>query len=237
MARRAPAALVVLCLCGSALGRHAAAEPSALQLSEDGDAGELSEPLDLLRDNETIAADHELEGYLMQEEAKIASEQHMVAALSKDNGYHMPGFEGIVELIGMNDVHKVHAITEGHGPLPPPPPRKVGDITGQPSTWLGGGSAAEAGRVRALNEARCPENATDQRTYGVLDMTRDERGGLVLMQGLAPYETRRDLSLANNTACPALQRKCAAARPCVPAQTPPHSVAFPVSHQLPAACA
>ncbi|MGB1058142.1 MAG: hypothetical protein ACPGZS_04645, partial [Candidatus Puniceispirillaceae bacterium] len=43
---------------------------------------------------------------------------------SKDNGYHMPGFEGIVELIGMNDVHKVHAITEGHGPLPPPPPRK-----------------------------------------------------------------------------------------------------------------
>ena len=156
MPRRAPAralALLVLCL-GAAHGRQIAALPSALQLSEDGDDGELSEPLDLMRDNETLAADHELESYLMQEEAKIASEQHMAARLSSDNGYKMPGFEGIVELIGMNDMHKVHAITEGHGPLPPPPPRKLGDIAGQLNTYLGGGSAVEAGRVRAINEAR-----------------------------------------------------------------------------------
>jgi len=226
MPRRAPAralALLVLCL-GAAHGRQTAAalQPSALQLSEDGDDGELSEPLDLMRDNETVAADHELESYLMQEEAKIASEQHMAARLSSDNGYKMPGFEGIVELIGMNDMQKVHAITEGRGPLPPPPPRVAGDIAGQLNTYLGGGSAVEAGRVRAVNEARCPENATDQRTYGVLDMARDDRGGLVLMQGMAPYETRRDLSLANNTACPALQRKCAAAPPAAHPRGAPH---------------
>lgn len=41
----------------------------------------------------------------------------------------------------------------------------------------------------------------------MLDVGRGAEGELVLMQSIAPFETRRDLSLRNNTACPALRRK------------------------------
>ena len=76
--------------------------------------------------------------------------------------------------------------------------------------------AASLATLKAQGEVDAGKTAAVGFCFGgkcVLDMARDDRGGLVLMQGMAPYETRRDLSLANNTACPALQRKCAAAPP------------------------
>ena len=54
---------------------------------------------------------------------------------------------------------------------------------------------------------RCQQQAagTEQRTYGLLDIA--DGGSLVLMQGLPPFETRRDLTLNGSVECPALRAR------------------------------
>ena len=59
----------------------------------------------------------------------------------------------------------------------------------------------------ARNRARCPLNETDARTYGVVDVHGDASGSLVLMQSVAPFGTRSDLSLKRDVACPHMREQ------------------------------
>lgn len=59
----------------------------------------------------------------------------------------------------------------------------------------------------ARNRARCPLNATEAHTYGVVDVHGDASGSLVLMQSVAPFGTRSDLSLDRDVACPHMREQ------------------------------
>ena len=89
----------------------------------EGSTETMAPAMDLVRDAETIAADHELELYLGQEEALLADEQHMAAKATASNGIHMPGFEGVVELMKMDDMKAAGTITTSGKPPSPPTAR------------------------------------------------------------------------------------------------------------------
>ena len=80
------------------------------------------------------------------------------------------------------------ALTSGRtrmsGPTPPAPP---------------------AANRTAANTSACDAATTAEQSYGVLDLT--DAGTLVLMQAVAPFETRRDLALGANVNCDALRAR------------------------------
>ena len=119
----------------------------------------------------------EFNAELRRAEREIASSEHEAMLISKSHGVKLPGFDGLLD-----------ALTSGRTA------RKRTD-TAPPA----------ANRTTAANTSACDAATTAEQSYGVLDLT--DAGTLVLMQAVAPFETRRDLALGANVDCDALRAR------------------------------
>lgn len=120
----------------------------------------------------------EFNAELRRAEREIASSEHAAMLISKSHGVKLPGFDGLLD-----------ALTSGRTA------RKRTDAAAPPA----------ANRTAAANTSACDAATTAEQSYGVLDLT--EAGTLVLMQAVAPFETRRDLALGANVDCDALRAR------------------------------
>ena len=121
----------------------------------------------------------EFNAELRRAEREIASSEHAAMLISKSHGVKLPGFDGLLD-----------ALTSGRTA------RKRTDAAAPP---------AAANRTAAANTSACDAATTAEQSYGVLDLT--DAGTLVLMQAVAPFETRRDLALGANVDCDALRAR------------------------------
>ena len=119
----------------------------------------------------------EFNAELRRAEREIASSEHAAMLISKSHGVKLPGFDGLLD-----------ALTSGRTA------RKRTDAAAPP----------DANRT-AANTSACDAATTAEQSYGVLDLT--DAGTLVLMQAVAPFETRRDLALGANVNCDALRAR------------------------------
>ena len=119
----------------------------------------------------------EFNAELRRAEREIASSEHAAMLISKSHGVKLPGFDGLLD-----------ALTSGRTA------RKRTDA-----------AAPLAANRTAANTSACDAATTAEQSYGVLDLT--DAGTLVLMQAVAPFETRRDLALGANVNCDALRAR------------------------------
>ena len=119
----------------------------------------------------------EFNAELRRAEREIASSEHAAMLISKSHGVKLPGFDGLLD-----------ALTSGRTAL------KRTDA-----------APPAANRTAVANTSACDAATTAEQSYGVLDLT--DAGTLVLMQAVAPFETRRDLALGANVNCDALRAR------------------------------
>ena len=120
----------------------------------------------------------EFNAELRRAEREIASSEHAAMLISKSHGVKLPGFDGLLD-----------ALTSGRTA------RKRTDAA----------PPLAANRTATANTSACDAATTAEQSYGVLDLT--DAGTLVLMQAVAPFETRRDLALGANVNCDALRAR------------------------------